>query len=331
MFNAWWKTSITAPDQLRQRVAFALSEIMVVSDDGPLEQQRPRPGRLLRHAARLRLPEFPRHPQAGHVSRPRWASISTCAGTRKGNLQTGLHPNENYAREIMQLFSFGLNRLWPDGTLVLDSKGNLIPTYDQAVIDGVSRVLTGWNYDQICTSTVVCRRTSIRPPTSSTRWCWCRRDMSLVPNASSTTSSCPPRAATALTVRRSPGSEADPAQVGVRHLLPAGSREGAGQHLQQRQRRAFRLPAVDSAPRHAAIRAPAICIAWCRSLTMMGPPQHVRGNMQAVIKAILLDGEARNTCVARSDRKYRRQTTRTVAPTDRPGARLPGRRHHRHL
>ena len=52
-------------------------------------------------------------------------------GNAKGDLTTGLHPNENYAREIMQLFSLGLNRLWPDGTLVLDSAGNLVPTYNQ--------------------------------------------------------------------------------------------------------------------------------------------------------------------------------------------------------
>ena len=48
----------------------------------------------------------------------------------------------------MQLFSLGLNRLWPDGTLMLDSQGNLLASYDQKVIDGVSRVLTGWNYNQ---------------------------------------------------------------------------------------------------------------------------------------------------------------------------------------
>ena len=48
----------------------------------------------------------------------------------------------------MQLFSLGLNKLWPDGTLVLDSAGNLVPTYNQDVITGVARVFTGWNYGQ---------------------------------------------------------------------------------------------------------------------------------------------------------------------------------------
>src|SRR2546430_17350450 len=66
----------------------------------------------------------------------------------KGNLVLGTHPNENYAREILQLFSIGLNRMWPDGTLVLNSRGDIVPTYDQDVILGFARVFTGWNYYQ---------------------------------------------------------------------------------------------------------------------------------------------------------------------------------------
>src|SRR5438270_9597571 len=48
----------------------------------------------------------------------------------------------------MQLFSVGLHRMWPEGTLVLDSKGNIVPTYDQNVIMGYAAVFTGWNYHQ---------------------------------------------------------------------------------------------------------------------------------------------------------------------------------------
>ena len=66
----------------------------------------------------------------------------------KGNIHTGLHPNENYAREILQLFSAGLYRVWPDGTLVLDSKGNAVPTYDQKRHHRLARVFTGWNWGQ---------------------------------------------------------------------------------------------------------------------------------------------------------------------------------------
>ena len=69
-------------------------------------------------------------------------------GNDKGSLITGTHANENYAREIMQLFSIGLNRMWPDGTLVMNSTGNLVPTYDQNVIMGFAAAFTGWNYYQ---------------------------------------------------------------------------------------------------------------------------------------------------------------------------------------
>jgi hypothetical protein len=69
-------------------------------------------------------------------------------GNDKGSIITGLHANENYAREILQLFSIGLYRMWPDGTLVMDSSGDLVPTYDQNVIMGFASVFTGWNYYQ---------------------------------------------------------------------------------------------------------------------------------------------------------------------------------------
>jgi len=69
-------------------------------------------------------------------------------GNAAGDIKTGLHPNENYAREIMQLFSAGLYRTWPDGTLVLDSTGSAVPTYDQSVITGMARVFTGWTWGQ---------------------------------------------------------------------------------------------------------------------------------------------------------------------------------------
>ncbi len=146
-FNSWWQQSVTAPDQLRQRLAFALSEIMVVSDAGPLNNE-----------ARYLSPYYDTlldNCFGNFRTLLKTASLTPAMGVYldmrandKGNFATGLHPNENYAREIMQLFSLGLYRLWPDGTLVLDSAGNPVPTYDQYVITGFARVLTGWNWGQ---------------------------------------------------------------------------------------------------------------------------------------------------------------------------------------
>ena len=124
-FNAWWRKSITAPDQLRQRVAFALSEILVVSDVGTLNNN----GRALASYYDTLLDgafgNF-RELLEQVTLTPAMGLYLDMRANQKGSLLTGLHPNENYPREIMQLFSLGLNRLWPDGTLVLDSGGNLI-------------------------------------------------------------------------------------------------------------------------------------------------------------------------------------------------------------
>ncbi len=146
-FNTWWKHSVTAPDQLRQRVAFALSQILVVSESGPLEDN-PRAlssyyDTLLKHA----FGNFRDLLEAVTLS-PAMGIYLDMRRNDKGNLALGTHPNENYAREILQLFSVGLNRMWPDGSLVLNSSGDLVPTYDQNVVIGFSHVFTGWNYWQ---------------------------------------------------------------------------------------------------------------------------------------------------------------------------------------
>ena len=64
----------------------------------------------------------------------------------KANPNNGTTPNENYAREIMQLFSVGLMKLNPDGTLQTDASGNPIPTYRQNTIEGFASTFTGWTY-----------------------------------------------------------------------------------------------------------------------------------------------------------------------------------------
>ena len=69
-------------------------------------------------------------------------------GNNAGSIITGLHADENYAREVQQLFSIGLNRLWPDGSLILNAQDNLVPTYNQNEIMGFASVFTGWNYYQ---------------------------------------------------------------------------------------------------------------------------------------------------------------------------------------
>lgn len=147
VFNSWWQNALTAPDQLRQRVAFALSEILVISDVGTLNNNARAQGHyhdtLLTNAFgnfRELLEQVTLTPGMGLYLDMR--------NNAKGDIIAGTHPNENYAREILQLFSVGLYSLWPDGTLKMNSKGELVPTYDQREIIGFAAAFTGWNYWQ---------------------------------------------------------------------------------------------------------------------------------------------------------------------------------------
>ncbi len=146
-FNSWWKNSVTAPDQLRQRAAFALSEILVVSDTGPLNNN----GLALAGYYDMLLDScfgnFRDILKQVTLS-PAMGAYLDLRGNAAGSIQTGLHPNENYAREIMQLFSVGLYHMWPDGSLVLDSTASAVPTYAQNCITGMARVFTGWTWGQ---------------------------------------------------------------------------------------------------------------------------------------------------------------------------------------
>ncbi|HWD91080.1 MAG TPA: DUF1800 family protein [Verrucomicrobiae bacterium] len=146
-FNAWWQNSVTAPDQLRQRVAFALSEIMVASETGTLENHADALGYYYDTLLDNSFGNFRSLLKAVTLT-PAMGVYLNMQGNDKGSIITGTHANENYAREVNQLFSIGLNRLWPDGTLILDSQGNLVPTYNQDVVNGFAQTFTGWNYYQ---------------------------------------------------------------------------------------------------------------------------------------------------------------------------------------
>ena len=146
-FNAWWENSITAPDQLRQRVAFALSEIMVVSENGVLENNASCLSAYYDTLLDNAFGNYRALLEAVTLT-PAMGQYLNMQGNDVGNIITGVHANENYAREVNQLFSIGLNWLWPDGTLVLNSKNSLVPTYGQNTVMGFASTFTGWNYYQ---------------------------------------------------------------------------------------------------------------------------------------------------------------------------------------
>ncbi len=143
--DIWYRNSLHGEDQLRQRVAFALSEIMVVSQLGAL-------GNLPFAVAdyydvlaenafgnyRDLLEEVTLHPAMG--------VYLSMLGNEKPDPVLNIRPDENYAREIMQLFSIGLVELNLDGSQKLDAQGQAIPTYDQEIIEGFAHVYTGWTF-----------------------------------------------------------------------------------------------------------------------------------------------------------------------------------------
>lgn len=139
----WWRVALTGPDQLRQRVAFALSEIFVVSGANgiphdSLAQYYDILGQYAFGNFRDLLELLTLHPAMGQYLSMR--------GNQKPDPVTGIRSDENYAREIMQLFTIGLVKLNVDGTPKLDASGKPIPTYTQTDIENMARVLTGWNY-----------------------------------------------------------------------------------------------------------------------------------------------------------------------------------------
>ena len=148
--NAWFKTVLTAPDQLRQRVAFALSQLLVVSDVALGEDSHSEPLAayydMLGNGAfgnfRALIENVTLSPMMGlYIS-----SLRNSKATFDSNGVTITTPDENYAREVMHLFTIGLNQLQPDGTLVLGSDGLPVPTYNQITITQMAKVFTGWSY-----------------------------------------------------------------------------------------------------------------------------------------------------------------------------------------
>jgi uncharacterized protein (DUF1800 family) len=135
--------ALNNPDQLRQRVAFALSQIMVVSSVQIYEAYglASFENILLNDA----LGNFRTLLQDVTLS-PTMGAYLDMANSDQTNPQNGTVPNQNYARELMQLFSIGLVELNPDGTQQLDDTGAPIPTFNGTTIDGLAAVFTGWTY-----------------------------------------------------------------------------------------------------------------------------------------------------------------------------------------
>ena len=277
--ETWFNNVVYGEDQLRQRVAFALSEVMVVSQVGALlnlpNATADFHDMLARNAFgnyRTLLEEVTLHPAMG--------VYLSMLGNQKAVAGTNLRPDENYAREMMQLFSIGLVELNVDGSNRLDASGQAIPTYNQEIIEGYARVFTGWKW--ACASTVTtCTFANTRPQ--------------LAP-------------ATGYNQVKPMQLFADQHEIGTKRVLAYSGSTLTNGTIPANQSGAQDLKdALDNVFNHPNV-GPFISRQLIQKLVTSNPsPAYVqrvaekfnndgsgrRGNLEAVVRAILLDSEAR--------------------------------------
>ena len=136
--RTFFSTGLYGNDQLRQRVAFALHQIMVVSAFSEVN----RPSWMT-----VYLQALDRNAFGSYQALLNEITLTPAMGEYLDmRLSTRTNPNENFAREVLQLFSIGTDTLNPDGTRQSDAQGNTIPTYTQADVNEFTRVFTGWNF-----------------------------------------------------------------------------------------------------------------------------------------------------------------------------------------
>lgn len=257
--SEWWQTMLTGPDQLRQRIAFALSEIFVVSTNSVNARS------ITTYQNTLAKDAFTNFSTIMND-----VSLSPAMGGYLNMLNsnkpaTGQIANENYARELMQLFSTGIDMLNPDGTLQVDSSGNPIPVYTETQIQAFARAYTGWTY-------------------------------------SSSTGGTPTKFPNGTANYDSPMAAVESAHDTTAKILLNGTTLPAGQTAEQDLASAlaniFAHPNVGpficrQLIQHLVSSNPSPAYVSRISAVFANNGSNVRGDMQAVIRAILEDPEAR--------------------------------------
>lgn len=279
--------ALTQPDQLRQRAGFAVHKFIVVGGQQLNNNQPFWFGPYLQTidrnsfgSFRTMLSEVTLNPGMGEYLNMRGNSVVD---------RNNPSPNENYAREVMQLFSIGVDALNQDGTPVLDAQGNRVASYDQTNITNLARVFTGWDLDVNKVSPVDGTATSpnYQDP--------------MVPNANRNRYDIAQK--TLLVDIRSPNPVVVPA-------CGTGCTTGTSQaQLTATQNYAITSLglAIDNLFYHANT-GPYVCVQMIHQFTTSNPSSAyvgrcaaafanngsgVRGDMKAVITSILLDPEAR--------------------------------------
>jgi uncharacterized protein (DUF1800 family) len=268
--QVFFTNALNNSDQLRQRVALALSEIWVTSGfTVPPQGMAPYMRLLLQDAFvnyRTLMSDITLSPAMG-----RYLDM-----VNNDNPASGQHANENYSRELMQLFTLGVDQLNQDGTMQLDSSGNPIPTYTQANVDAFALAYTGWTYPTLSGGTL-----QKHNPTN-----WIGAMVPFESNHNATSKVLLPVNGAAATLPAGQTAESD--------LSGALDNIFAQPSLPPFVSKQLILRLVTSNPSSAYVKRVAdvfVSGAFSAGGVTIGSGQ--RGDMQAVIAAILLDSEAR--------------------------------------
>lgn len=143
--DIWWEVALWGDDQLRQRIAYSLSQILVISNVSDVLYNDTRG--IANYQDILAAHAFGNYRDLlkAVTLNPMMGEYLSMVRNEKADANRNIRPDENYAREIMQLFSIGLVQLNLDGSVKLDAQNNSIPTYDQTTVKELARVFTGWN------------------------------------------------------------------------------------------------------------------------------------------------------------------------------------------
>jgi uncharacterized protein (DUF1800 family) len=281
--DAFWQQSLSAPDQLRQRVEYALTELFVVSSNASFAvQSMPRgeanyydlPGADAFGNFRTLLQDVTLNHMMGQML--------SMQGNDKGNATTD--PDENYAREVMQLFTIGLYQLNDDGSQKLDSTGAPIPTYSNTDVMGLAAVFTGFSWN-------------IPGDASETAWSNCCAYVG------------PGHGEELLPMQSFPSHHSTVQKSFLGVTIPAQGNPDPDGDLKLALDTLFNHPNLPAffckqMIQHLVTSNPSPTYISNCSAIFKNDGTGVRGNLQAVISEILLDPEARDSVAAAGNSQY---------------------------
>jgi uncharacterized protein (DUF1800 family) len=267
----FFQNALKEEDQLRQRIGLALHGILVVS--GVSIRQPSAMGPYLNMLHRNAFGNY-RTLLADLTLSPAMGDYLDMVNNPAAVPPENIPPNENYARELLQLFSVGVDMLNEDGSPQLDTMGRPVPAYEQEAIEELARVFTGWTY---ATLPGAGSRKSNPPNYKAPMWLY--------------------RDAQGRDTTHDKGSKTILAYPGAPHSILPANQDGAVD-LDQALDNIFFHPSVGPFVARQLIQhlvtsnpSPAYVTRVARVFADDG--HGVRGNLAAVVKAILLDPEAR--------------------------------------